>query len=136
MSSKTLEADHKTDVLTILYPMKNPCFEATLSALRENLRMRQSICEDAFVLHEVCFDCSLDNWRWYKREMGERLMKKNGLALVSNRKKQSRSRVSSEYKSCVSRLILALRLCLSRGDPFLFSLLLLTPSPSTELAPH
>lgn len=38
-SSRTLEADDQTNVLTILYPMKNPYFEATLSTLRENLRV-------------------------------------------------------------------------------------------------
>jgi hypothetical protein len=44
--------------------------------------MGQSIFEDAFILHEISFEFSLNNWRWYVKELGEQLMKKNGLALV------------------------------------------------------
>lgn len=110
--------------------MKNPYSEATLSALREILRMWRSTCEDAFFLHEVYFDCSLDHWHWYMREMGERLMKKNGLTSVSNREKQSLSRVSYEYESCVSRLMLDRCLCLSRKDLSIFP----TPTSSFTLS--
>jgi hypothetical protein len=78
--------DHQSgeglDVVILLHPVRDPAFERAIATLQHDPVGRAEVCKNPLRLHEILFECYMDNWRWYLRYLGEQFSKANDLAMV------------------------------------------------------